>query len=42
MKINKFIIENSLQQTYAYLDNITVAGMTQTEHNFNLKKLQSS
>jgi hypothetical protein len=41
-KIDEFIIENSLQQTYAYLDNITVAGMTQTEHNFNLKKLQSS
>ena len=38
-KIDEFIIETSLKNNYAYLDNITVAVMTQAEHDFNLKRL---
>ena len=37
-KTDELIIENSLKNTYAYLDNITIAGITQAEHDSNLKK----
>ena len=38
-KIDDFIADNNLKDTFAYMDNITVAGMTQQEHDMNLKNL---
>ena len=35
--ISQFIKEKNLSNTYAYLDNVTVAGSTQLEHDCNVK-----
>ena len=35
--ISQFIEEENLTNTYAYLDNVTVAGSTQLEHDRNVK-----
>ena len=35
--ISQFIKEENLSNTYAYLDNVTVAGSTQLEHDRNVK-----
>ena len=35
--ISQFIKEENLSNTYAYLDNVTVAGCTQLEHDRNVK-----
>ena len=37
--INEFIERHSLKKTYAYLDNVTVAGKDQAEHDENLSRL---
>ena len=36
--MDEFIAENDLKATFAYMDNITVAGMSQSEHDENLNK----
>ena len=36
--MDEFIAEEQLSKTYAYLDNITVCGKTQEEHNHNLSR----
>ena len=36
--IDSVIADNDLQQTYAYLDNITIGGFDQADHDRNLKK----
>ena len=36
-QITKFINEENLKDTFAYLDNVTVAGRTQLEHDINVK-----
>ena len=35
--ISQFIKKENLTNTYAYLDNVTVAGSTQLEHDRNVK-----
>ena len=35
--ISQFIKEENLSNTYAYLNNVTVAGSTQLEHDRNVK-----
>ena len=35
--INSLIKENNLQSTWAYLDNVTVGGFTQAEHDANVQ-----
>lgn len=37
--IDNFIAKHNLQKTYAYLENVTVAGSDQEEHDLNLSKL---
>lgn len=34
--INKFIADNNLEGTYAYLDDVTVCSRTKEEHDANL------
>ena len=41
-EMDKFIQKNSLAGTYAYLDNITISGKTQEEHDENLRKFMSA
>ena len=36
--IDKFIADNSLSHTFPYIDNITICGKIQEEHNDNLNK----
>ena len=36
--INEIIEKHQLKDTYAYLDNVTVAGRTQEEHDTNVAK----
>ena len=36
--INDIIDNNKLKDTFAYFDNITIAGVTQEEHDFNLHR----
>ena len=36
--INDIIDNNKLKDTFAYVDNITIAGVTQEEHDFNLQR----
>ena len=36
-KMNQLISDYSLKDTYAYLDNITIGGRTQEEHDVNVK-----
>ena len=36
--MDEFIAENDLKATFAYMDNITVAGMSQSEHDENLNR----
>jgi hypothetical protein len=33
-----FIVKEKLKDTFAYLDNLTICGMTQGEHDYNLKR----
>ena len=40
--MNPFIKENWLTRIYAYLDNVTIYGMTQKEHYSNLKFLEAA
>ena len=37
-EMDRFINDNSLNGTYAYLDNITVCGKDQADHDINLRK----
>ena len=37
--LDNVIEENNLEDTFAYVDNITVCGMNQEEHDINLKAL---
>ena len=37
--IDKFIEDNNLQGVYSYVDNLYVGGKSQSEHDYNLKKL---
>ena len=41
-EMDNFIKRNNLQGTYAYLDNITISGKTQEEHDENLKQFMSA
>ena len=36
--MDSFIKEEKLAGTFAYLDNVTICGMTQAEHDFNLEQ----
>ena len=38
-EIDNLVLDESLNDTFSYLDNITVAGRTQEEHDFNVKQL---
>ncbi|XP_065678751.1 uncharacterized protein LOC136093613 [Hydra vulgaris] len=40
--INEFIEKEGLLDTYAYLDNVTICGKTQEEHDLNLEKFLKS
>lgn len=40
--INKFIADNNLEGTYAYLDDITVCGRTKEEHDANLSRFMDA
>ena len=40
--INKFIADNNLEGTYAYLDDITVCGRTKEEHDANLDRFMEA
>lgn len=37
-EMDRFINENSLQGTYAYLDNITICGINKADHDLNLSR----
>ena len=37
--IDGIICQRALQQTYAYLDNITIGGTSKADHDLNLKRL---
>ena len=37
-EMDRFIADNGLQSTYAYLDNITICGKDQQQHDHNLQK----
>ena len=37
--MDNLVLDESLNDTFSYLDNITVAGRTQEEHDFNVKQL---
>ena len=41
-EMDKFIKKHSLVATYAYLDNITISGKTQEDHDENLNKFMSA
>ena len=36
--MNKMVVENKLDDTFPYLDNITVAGRDKEEHDHNVEK----
>ena len=38
-EMDNLVLDESLKDTFPYLDNITVAGCTQEEHDFNVKQL---
>ena len=38
LSMDEFIAEEEFSKTYAYLDNITVCGNTQEEHDHNLAR----
>ena len=38
-EMDNLVLDESLKDTFPYLDNITVAGRTQEEHDFNVKQL---
>ena len=38
-EMDNLVLDESLKDTFPYLDNITVAGRTQKEHDFNVKQL---
>ena len=40
--MDSFIKEEKLAGTFAYLDDITICGMTQAEHDVNLEKLMKA
>ncbi|KAI3378313.1 hypothetical protein SNEBB_002032 [Seison nebaliae] len=40
--MNTFIEEEELKGTFAYLDNVTICGMTQAEHDCNLQRFLES
>jgi hypothetical protein len=40
--IDRIVEEDSLHDTFGYLDNITIAGRTQAEHDSNLQKFMAS
>ena len=40
--IDRIVEEDNLQDTFGYLDNITIAGRTQSEHDANLAKFMAS
>ena len=40
--MNKFISDNHLKETFAYLDDITVCGRNQKEHDENLKRFMEA
>ena len=39
-EMDNCIRENSLQASFAYIDNVTIGGMTKDEHDINLKRFQ--
>ena len=41
-KTNDITAENELEHTFAYLDNVTICGMTQEEHDQNLAKFREA
>ena len=41
-KMDDLIAENELEDTFAYLDNVTICGMTQEEHYENLEKFREA
>ena len=41
-EMDQFIKRNNLSGTYAYLDNITISGKTQQEHDYNLEKFMEA
>ena len=38
--MNRLIKENNLSHTWAYLDNVTIGGLTQMEHDHNVQKFR--
>ena len=40
--MDKFVVDESLEDTFPYLDNITVAGRYQAEHDANVRKLREA
>ena len=41
-EMDKFIADNSLEATHAYLDNITISGRDQAHHDINLQKFMAA
>ena len=41
-EMDKLLLDESLKDTFPYLDNITVAGRTQEERDFNVKQLSDA
>ena len=40
--MDQFISDNKLNATFAYVDNVTICGMTIEEHNTNLEKFMNA
>ena len=41
-EMDRFISDNSLEATYAYLDNVTICGTNKAHHDVNLKKFMDA
>ena len=40
--MDNFILEEELDDTFAFMDNLTICGMTEKEHDINLEKFNEA